>query len=123
MISNEEISNRFDVLYNNIMSDQAPGLDDYEKSVFFNKAQLEVLKNHLNAGGNRYQQGFDHSSKRQMDFSTLTVQKTFSLFPQRTEGVVSGTWRACVVETVQQDANSAPVYEVVDAKIDYNQML
>lgn len=76
MISNEEISNRFDVLYNNIMSDQAPGLDDYEKSVFFNKAQLEVLKNHLNPKGNKYAEGFDFSSKRQLDFSTLIKSKT-----------------------------------------------
>lgn len=76
MISNREISNRFDVLYNNIMSNQAPGLDDYEKSVFFNKAQLEVLKNHLNPKGNKYGEGFDFSSKRQLEFSGLTVSKT-----------------------------------------------
>ena len=64
MIGNQEILNRFDVLYNNIMSNQAPSLDDYEKSVFWNKAQLEVLKNHLNPKGNKYGEGFDHSSKR-----------------------------------------------------------
>lgn len=72
MISNEEICKRFDVLYNNITSFQAPGLDTYEKSVFWNKAQLEVLKNHLNPKGNKYGEGFDHSSKRQIDFSSLT---------------------------------------------------
>lgn len=35
---NEEFSNEFDVLYNNISSNQAPGLDQYEKSVFFTRA-------------------------------------------------------------------------------------
>ena len=35
----KEFSNEFDVLYNNIMSNQAPGLDEYEKSVFLTKAQ------------------------------------------------------------------------------------
>jgi len=70
----KEFSDRFDVLYNNIMSDRAPGLDDREKSVFLNKAQLEVLKNHLNPRGNRYGEGFDGSSKRQIDFSGLTKQ-------------------------------------------------
>ena len=71
MISNGEILNRFDVLYNNIMSDSAPGLDAYEKSVFWNKATLEVLKNHLNPKGNKYAEGFDFSSKRQVEFSKL----------------------------------------------------
>lgn len=72
MISNNEIINRFDVLYNNTMSNQAPSLDAYEMSVFFNKAQLEVLKNHLNPKGNKYGEGFDGSAKRQIDFSSLT---------------------------------------------------
>ncbi len=35
---NNEFSSEFDVLYNNITSNQAPGLDDYEKSVFLTKA-------------------------------------------------------------------------------------
>ena len=72
MIQNSEILNRFDVLYNNITSSQAPGLDNYEKSVFWNKATLEVLKNHINPKGNKYGEGFDNSSKRQIEFSSLT---------------------------------------------------
>lgn len=67
----EEFSNEFDVLYNNIMSNQAPGLNDYEKSVFLTKAQEEIVKNYFNPRGNKYQEGFDDSSKRQIDFSTL----------------------------------------------------
>lgn len=70
-MDNTEILNRFDVLYNNIMSNQAPGLDEYEKSVFWNKASIEVLKNHLNPKGNKYGEGFDYSAKRQIDFSSL----------------------------------------------------
>lgn len=68
---NSELSNRFDVLYNNITSSQAPGLDEYEKSVFFNKAQLEVVKNHINPKGNKYGEGIDSSSKRQLEFANL----------------------------------------------------
>lgn len=34
-----EFSNQFDILYNNIMSDSAPGLSEYEKSVFLTQAQ------------------------------------------------------------------------------------
>lgn len=77
-MTTQEFSNEFDVLYNNIMSNQAPGLDEYEKSVFLTKAQSEILKNYFNPKGNKYQEGFDESEKRQIDFSTLikTVKPT-----------------------------------------------
>ena len=66
-----EFSNGFDVLYNNIMSNAAPGINEYEKSVLLTKAQDEVLKNYFNPKGNKYQEGFDGSAKRQIDFSGL----------------------------------------------------
>lgn len=72
-MTTQEFSNEFDVLYNNIMSNQAPGLDEYEKSVFLTKAQLEILKNYFNPKGNKYGQGFDENAKRQIDFSTLVT--------------------------------------------------
>lgn len=79
-MNNQEILRRFDVLYNNITSSQAPGLDGYEKSVFWNKATVEVLKNHLNPKGNKYGEGFDGNSKRQIEFSSLiTVEDDFSI--------------------------------------------
>lgn len=70
-----EFSNEFDVLYNNIMSNQAPGLDEYEKSVFLTKAQTEILNNYSSEKGNKYQEGIDGSMKRQIDFSSLMVTK------------------------------------------------
>ena len=33
-MTNQEFSNEFDILYNNVVGNQAPGLDTYEKSVF-----------------------------------------------------------------------------------------
>lgn len=72
----QEFSNEFDVLYNNIMSNQAPGLDEYEKSVFLTKAQSEIIKNYFNPKGNKYQEGFDSSQKRQVDFYKL--MKTYA---------------------------------------------
>lgn len=39
----KEFSNEFDVLYNNIMSNAAPGLNEYEKSVFLTQAQEEFI--------------------------------------------------------------------------------
>jgi hypothetical protein len=97
MISNGEILNRFDVLYNNIMSDSAPGLDAYEKSVFWNKATLEVLKNHLNPKGNKYGEGFDFSSKRQVEFSRLTIDAEYSLYPKKVPCFANNGWLPQVV--------------------------
>jgi hypothetical protein len=69
----EEFSNQFDVLSNNITSNQSPGLNEYEKSVFLTKAQNEIVKNYFtaNSKGNNIGQGFDDSAKRQADFSCL----------------------------------------------------
>ena len=74
-----EFSNGFDVLYNNIMSNAAPGINEYEKSVLLTKAQDEVLKNYFNPKGNKYQEGFDGSAKRQIDFSGLISVKEGTL--------------------------------------------
>lgn len=68
-----EFSDQFDVLYNNITSNQAPGLNEYEKSLFLTKAEKEIVKNYFtaNSKGNTIGQGFDDSAKRQADFSVL----------------------------------------------------
>ena len=42
-MSNTEFSNQFDILYNNIMSNAAPGLNEYEKSVFLTQAQRDII--------------------------------------------------------------------------------
>jgi hypothetical protein len=67
----EEFSNEFDILYNNIMSNQAPGLDEYEKSVFLTRAQDDIVKRYFTPKGNKDFEGFDSSLKRNMDFSSL----------------------------------------------------
>ena len=83
-MTNQEFSNEFDVLYNNIMSNAAPGLDEYEKSVFLTKAQDEIVKNYFNPKGNKYQEGFDDNQKRQIDFSMIMRSAEKKQF---TEGV------------------------------------
>lgn len=42
-MTNSEFSNEFDILYNNIASEQAPGLTEYEKSVFLTNAQDNLV--------------------------------------------------------------------------------
>lgn len=75
---NSEFSAQFDVLWNNITSNQAPGLNEYEKSVMLTKAEYQLVTEYFNkridaAGG-----GFDGSQKRQYDFSGLI--RTENLF-------------------------------------------
>ena len=79
-MTNAEFSNQFDVLYNNIMSNQAPGLDEYEKSVFLTKAQNEIVLSYFNPRGNKYIEGFDGSEERQIDFSMLMRTSTVTSF-------------------------------------------
>ena len=88
-----EFSTQFDILYNNITSNKAPGLNEYEKSVFLTTAQEQIVKNHFNAKstGNNTKEGFDENPKRQMEFSTLLTTLSLtkvnidkaSLFDQR----------------------------------------
>jgi hypothetical protein len=88
-----EFSNQFDVLYNNITSNQAPGLNEYEKSVFLTKAQNEIVKNYFtaNSKGNNIGQGFDDSAKRQADFSMLmkTASCGASLLPSAASSAIT----------------------------------
>jgi hypothetical protein len=66
-----EFSNEWDILYNSIATNAAPGIDLYEKSVYLTKAQLELVKNYFNPLGNKYQTGFENSSKRRDDLKEL----------------------------------------------------
>ena len=77
----DEFSSQFDVLYNNALSNAAPGLDEYEKSVFLTKAQNEIVKNYFNPNGNKYKEGFDGSAKRQVDFNRLIKAQSSALYP------------------------------------------
>lgn len=79
-MTNLELSNEFDVLYNSITSNQAAGLDEYEKSVFLTKAQDEVVKSYFNPRLNKSQEGFDGNEKRQIDFSMIMRTKSYSTF-------------------------------------------
>lgn len=66
-----EFSHEFDIYYNKIASNSAPGIDLYEKSVYLTKAQLEIVNNYFNPKGNKYDKGFEASSKRRADLREL----------------------------------------------------
>lgn len=73
-----EMSNEFDVMYNNITSNQAPGLDEYEKSVFLTQAEHDIIRSYFDPRSNKVQEGYDGSQKRQIDFSGITVTVSYS---------------------------------------------
>ena len=50
----KEFSDEFDILYNNINSNQAPGLNDYEKSIFLTKAQEELILSYYSNIRNKF---------------------------------------------------------------------
>lgn len=74
-----ELKYRFSVLFNNIMSNAAPGMNDYEISYYLTKGQLELVKDYLNPNGNKYKEGMDGSMKRQADFSALIQTANLSV--------------------------------------------
>ena len=73
------MSQEFDILYNQVNSNQASSLDEYEKSVFLTKAQDEIVKAYFDPRGNKFIEGFDGSEKRQYDFSMLVKNEDLSV--------------------------------------------
>lgn len=67
-----EFISQFNILYDNISSNSAPGINTYEMSVYLTKAQLEIVKEY-NGLLNKYQKGFDGSDKRRTDLKELIV--------------------------------------------------
>lgn len=78
----DEFSNEFDIRYNNIATSSAPNIDEYEKSVYLTRAQLQLVKNYFNPKGNKYQIGFEQSSKRRSDLSNLVTTYNSLVIPQ-----------------------------------------
>lgn len=71
----DEMSREFDIYYNNINSNSCPGLDEYEKTVFLNKAQDVIVKDAFNIGTNPERSNLDIEKNRINDFSNLIIEK------------------------------------------------
>lgn len=96
----EEFSTEFDVLYNSITSNAAPGFNDYEKSVLLTLAQEELIKSYFVANNNTTGVGLDGSQKRHYDFSTLIKVKTL-------DNIISSILTAKVeMPMLNRDANN-----------------
>lgn len=74
-MTNPEFSIEFDILYNNISSNKAPGLNEYEKSVFLTKAQEDIVTE-LYTGRNGTQNSFEETEELRRYLNSLIVTKS-----------------------------------------------
>lgn len=72
----EDFSIEFDLLFNNIASNKAPGLNDYEKSLFLTQAQELVVRGLYSSG----EQSFESTEELTSYLSSVTKRMGFSSF-------------------------------------------
>lgn len=80
-MTNPEFSIEFDILYNNISSNKAPGLNEYEKSVFLTKAQEQIVTE-LYSGRNTTYNSFEETEEQRRYLHSLI---TTSFLEESTE--------------------------------------
>ena len=115
----EEMSEMFDVFYNNITSNQAPGLNEHEKSLFLTKAEKEITLNHFtpNSKGNNLGQGFDDSAKRQADFSVLMKVATCAAATLGGTNSITVKKYVCISGTKSQTLRNPQITFVKDGNL------
>ena len=107
----KEFSNEFDLLYNNISSNAAPGLNEYEKSVFLTQAQedfiIGIYTGRL-SNGNPYEG--TEEVKRYLDSLLIltTIQSNFNT--TLTQGAISFTLPSDILYIVYEQAKAGTIY-------------
>lgn len=69
-MTNKEFLNEFDLLYNNILSNAAPGLNEYEISLFLTQGQ-ELLVKEFYTGKNVFRESFERNEEVTRSLSSL----------------------------------------------------
>lgn len=72
-MTNDEFYQEFQILYNNIMNNQAPGLDYYEVSVFLTRAQEEFIRGYYNGSVGESFEG-DEEVRRYLSSLVKTIK-------------------------------------------------
>ena len=132
-----ELSDMFDTLLNSyavrgLFGESSSGninLDEYEKSVYLTQAQDIIVKSYFDRTLNPQAQGFDDSTRRQVDFSSLV--KVAKLEPQEDSVIgkipqsVSFDWDGAngslgtVIITNKTNASLTVRIEIFDSDEDY----
>lgn len=87
-MTTSEFSNEFDILYNNIMSNQAPGLNEYEKSVLLTQAQESLI---LDIYTGRYNKSSFESTEEVTSYLNTLVKKTTITSNIEEEGLIKSS--------------------------------
>lgn len=85
-MTNDEFSIEFDVLYNNMMSNKAPGLNEYEKSVCLTQAQEAIVSSLY--GGESAQISFEDTEEIRRALGALVKTKIISSKQEGCTGLV-----------------------------------
>ena len=73
-MTTQEFSLEFDLLYNNISSNQAPGLTEYEKSIFLTQAQEEIV---IGLYEGKYGESFEGTEEMRTYLNHLILNKVY----------------------------------------------
>lgn len=117
-MTTEEFSSEFDILYNNIMSNRAPGLDEYEKSVFLTMAQEEIVTS-LYSGNNPSGMSFENTEEARRYINDLVKEKNLSLsFIENTSYMDNLKHYKCYISPQENDIWFI-IYETVSFSNDF----
>ena len=75
-MTTQEFSLEFDLLYNNISSNQAPGLTEYEKSTFLTQAQEEIV---IGLYEGKYGESFEGTEEMRTYLNPLILNKVYEM--------------------------------------------
>lgn len=78
-MTTNEFREEFKILYDNISSNAAPGLNDHEMSVYLTTAQLELVKKAYTGGQSK--KGFEGNEKRRRELANLIGTGIVTVFP------------------------------------------
>ena len=109
----QEFSLEFDILYNNITSNSAPPLNEYEKSVFLTMAQLEIVKE-LYSGRNQLGLAVETNEEVRQYLNSLIKESNEIPFPSYIEDY--GTYKKYSLTTLNRNDYIAILREWIEAK-------
>lgn len=128
----QEFSNTFDTLLNSYNTQSQFGeqaskreivLDEYEKSVLLTQAQDIIVKSYFDGTLNQQGQGFDDSTRRQMDFSSLIkIAELDPLDPDETD-IQTFDDRGIVYQLPRKVVNGVEVEGTTDVLFILNEKL
>jgi len=83
-----EFISEFDLGYNNILGEGAPGLDNYERSVYLTTSQEELVKG-LYSGNNNSRQSFEDTERNRRALNELVIDSKSVDLATTSKGLVA----------------------------------